>query len=76
MEEESEQHGPNQEMDQGYHDYIEHWFQTTTQARQHNPLLKLLLSYHLHFLVFHAHAHFQVYMLNLSMNIYLYMIRT
>ena len=26
MQEEDEQHGPNQEMDQEYHDHIEHWF--------------------------------------------------
>ena len=76
MEEEGEQHGPNQEMDQGYHDYIKNWLQTTTQERQHYPLMKILLSYHLHLLVFHAHAHFQVCMINLSMNIYFHLIRT
>lgn len=76
MEEEDVQHGPNQEMNQDHHVYMEHWFRTMTKAGQHSPLLKLLLSYHLHLLAFHAHAHFQVYMLNLSMNIYFHLIRT
>ena len=64
------------EMELEYHDYIEHWFQTTTPARHHSLLQKFLVLYHLQLLVFHAHIHFQVYMLNLSMNISLYLIRT
>lgn len=76
MEEEDEQHGPNQEMDQEYHDHIEHWFRTMTKAREYSSLLKLLLSYQVHWLVLHAHVHFQVCMINLSMNIYFHLIRT
>ena len=65
-----------EEMELECHDYIEYWFQTTTLARHHYLLKKFLVLYHLQVLVFHAHIHFQVYMLNLSMNISMYLIRT
>ena len=64
------------EIELEYHDYIENWFQTSTLARHHSLLQKFLVLYHLQLLVFHAHIHFQVYMLNLSMNISLYLIHT
>jgi hypothetical protein len=47
----------NEEMDQGHQDYIERWFQMRSTERHHSFLLQnLLLSYHLHLLIFHAHV--------------------
>ena len=67
----------NEEMDQGHQDYIERWFQMSSTERHHSFLLQnLLLSYHLHLLIFHAHVQFQVYMLNLRMNASLYLFHT
>ena len=64
------------EMELEYHDYIEHWFQTTTPVRHHSLLQKFLVLYHFQLLLFHVQIHFQVYMLNMSMNISLYLICT
>jgi len=74
--EEDMQHCPNEEMDQDRYDYIKHWFQTSNPARHHSLLHTFLASYNLQLLVLHAHVHCKIYMLNLSMNISLYLIRT
>ena len=68
--------GINEERDQGHQDYIERWFETTTSTKHHSLLHIFCVSYHLQLLVFHAHIHFQFYMLNMSMNISLYLIHT
>jgi len=70
------QHCPNEEMNQDHYDYIKHWFQTSTPARHHYFLHTLLESYNLQLLFSHAHVHCKFYMLNLSMNVFLYLIRT
>ena len=76
MAEEDMQQDPNEEMDQDHYDYIEHWYQTATQERHNSPLQKILVSYHLQLLVFHAHVPIKVYISTMSMNVSLYLLCT
>lgn len=77
MTKEDFQSGPNEEVDQDRHDYIEHWFHITINSRHHSLLLlQLFVSNHLNLLVFHAFVHIKVYISNLSMNVYLYLLHT
>ena len=76
MVEEDVQHDSNEEMDQEHYDYIEHWYQITTQSKHHSPLQKNLESYHLQLLFFHALVHSKVYISNLSMNIFVHLLHT
>jgi len=51
MEEEDIQDDPNQQVDQGHHNYIEIWFQTVTKLQQHSLLkLRLISSKSKHFI--------------------------
>jgi hypothetical protein len=54
MVEEDIQSGPNEEVNQGYHDYIEHWFQMTIRLKHHSLLQQLFTSYHSKQLVPHV----------------------
>jgi hypothetical protein len=44
--EEEIQSGPNEEANQGHHDYIEHWFQMTIRLKYHSLLQQPFTSYH------------------------------
>ena len=76
MTEEEIQSGSNEEMGQYHQDYIKHWFQITIQSKYHSHLQVLFVSHLSKLLIFHAHVPSKVYMLNLSMNIYLYLLHT
>ena len=75
MIEENGQHCLNEEVDQEHHSYIESWF-TTIFEPHHSFLLHLLASNHLHLLVFHALMNIKAYMLNLGMNVFVYLLCT
>lgn len=62
--------GLKQEMDQGYQDYIENWFQTIIASRNHSLLPQLVISYYLQQLVYHTLASYKVYFSNLNVNIF------
>ena len=75
MTKEDGQHCLNEEVDQEHHSYIESWF-TTIFKPHHSFLLHLLVSNHLHLLVFHALMHCNVSISNLNFNVFLYLLRT
>jgi len=76
MTEEDFQSGPNEEMGQYHQDYIKHWFQTTIQSKYYSHLQILFVSRLSKLLISHALVHSNSHMLNLSMNISLYLICT
>jgi hypothetical protein len=77
MTEENIQSGPNEEANQGYHDYIEHWFQTTIRLKQHHSFLQqLFASYHLKQLVPHVLVFIKVYCSNLNVSIFVILLLT
>ena len=75
MTKEDGQHCLNEEVDQEHHSYIESSF-TTIFEPHHSFLLHLLVSNHLQLLVFHALINIKAYILNLSMNVFVYLLRT
>ena len=76
MNEEDFQSGTNEEMGQCHQDYIEHWFQITIHWKYHSHLPILFISHLSKLIISHALVHANSYILNLSMNISLYMIYT
>ena len=76
MIEEDVKHVLNEEKDQEYHDYIERWFAIVIKPDHSFISHYFLTSYHLQHLVFHALMHYNVSILNLSMNVFLYLLLT
>jgi hypothetical protein len=67
------QHCLNEEVHQEHYSYIECWF-TIIFEPHHYFLLHLLVSNHLQLLVFHALMNIKAYMLNLGMNVFVYLL--
>ena len=76
MTKEDVQHYLNEERGQDHHDYITHWFQTIITSRHHSLLPQPFVSYHLQQLVIHTSVYIKVYFSNLSMNVFVYLLRT
>jgi hypothetical protein len=70
------QSGLNEEVNQEHHDFIEHWFQTTTKLNHHSLLRQLFTYYHSSQLVPHVRVLIKVYCSNLNVSIFIIMLRT
>ena len=76
MTEEDGQHCLNEKVDQEHHGYIESWFTTIFKPHHSLILQYLLVSNHLQLLVFHVPMNIKAYILNLGMNVFVYLLRT
>ena len=66
----------HEEGNQCYYDSIETWFKTIIRSHKSFILPYLFISYHLHMLVSHTHEHFKVHFINVSVNMFIIMLRT
>ena len=76
MTKEAFQSVPNEEVEQDHHDYIEQWFQITIKLKYHSFLPLLFVSHLSKQLVLRIFVCIKVYFSKLSMNVFLYLLRT
>ena len=75
MVEENMQISVDEQVNHGYQDYIEIWFQTTIRPQQ-SLLQEILTSYHSKLLVSHVLVCFKAHFSNLNVSIFLILLRT
>jgi len=68
--------GLNEEVNQGHHDYIERWFQTTIRLHHHSLLQQLFTPCYSKRLVHHVRVLIKVFYINLNVSIFMIMLRT
>ena len=66
----------HEEGNQGNFDLIETWFKTVIMSHKSFFIPYLFISYHLHSLVSHTHEHFKVHFINVSVNMFMILLRT
>jgi len=70
------QSGLNEEVNQEHHDFIEHWFHTTTRLNHHSLLRQLFRYYHSIHLVPHVKVLTKVYFSNMNVSIFVFLLCT
>ena len=65
----------HEEENQVYSDPVETWFKTIIRSHKSFVLSYLFISYHLHLLVSHTHEHFKVHFINMSVNMFMILLR-